>query len=223
MEKKWYQKTNIQASIIAGVFVLLAALVPVFKNNPGSVKGDDNKVMSNVNTGDYSPPIQTGNNSPINLTIQKTEYIKDKALRKLMPLETGKDVSRLPNGVYGYAIPYAIAYKIKYPEMEILKLSNKKQTPDYFEVQKVNDQCFVIGYIGDESFSNIINASPPNSEKISLFPVKWGSMKNIVSISFNSILKVDAREIDIDEMKEISILDIVTTSVITDVYKHNKN
>ncbi|MFH0764249.1 MAG: hypothetical protein V1927_04535 [Candidatus Omnitrophota bacterium] len=231
MEKKWYQKTAIQVAIISGIFILIAAIVPLFLTSNKidtrkdastfPVKSDNNKIVSAKQTGNGNTIIQTNDNSMVNLTMQKTQYANVEVLRKLKPLETGKDVSELPSGIYGFSVARAIVYGARYPGDKYLTLSNKKYG-SFFEIQKVKNECFVIGYIGDEAYANIGKVKTANSVELTLSPSPWGSIKNVVSIPLKAILKIEDRVIDIDEDKNTTVLDMVTTTILTNVYEHEK-
>jgi len=80
------------------------------------------------------------------------------SLREVSDLETGKSFNSLPDGIYGFVYGHAMKRwfeaKDKYPNPNFnLSLGDDNQY--MFEVQKINDGLFLIGYAGEEGCASI--------------------------------------------------------------------
>ncbi|OGD84117.1 hypothetical protein A2572_03255 [Candidatus Collierbacteria bacterium RIFOXYD1_FULL_40_9] len=142
-------------------------------------------------------------------------------VRTLEPLETGKNIDRLPDNMYGFEDSIDIAAYIKYPNNFPLKLSNSNYKN--FEIQKINNVIYLLGFIGDESFSKIGEISNSKPIDLVLFPASWGSMKHLIAIPFDSISNIEHRRVDLDYNNSIGILDLSTNKIFTGVTAHIKN
>lgn len=129
-------------------------------------------------------------------------------LRPLEPLETGKTKSELPNGTYFYAISVAIVYEIENPEKDTFAATNEYSKNFSFEIQKIADRYYVVGFISDEAYSRIGSVNTQNSLYTMLFPSSWGGATNPVAIPFDKIYTIKDRVIDLDPSKKAYILDI---------------
>ncbi len=127
-------------------------------------------------------------------------------VRALEPLETGKKIGELPNGVYFYDSPRAIEYEIEEPDDDFLNASSR-DTKYSFEMQKVKNRYYLIGFISDEAYSKIGSISQ-DSIYTMLFPNIWGGATKPVAIPFDSIYTIKTRTLDLDASKSIDMFDI---------------
>jgi len=139
-------------------------------------------------------------------------------LRSLEPLETGKNIDKLPDNIYGFADGLLIAYDIK--NQKIFSLSLRSNSYDYFEIQKTNGDNLLIGFVSEENYSKIGEINTENPITLTLFPIPWNNMNRLVAISFNSISEISYRRIDLDSDKSLSVLDLKTNRILTGNISH---
>jgi hypothetical protein len=195
---KWWKNPAIMVPSCATILAAIIGtplLIPVFQ---GVKKTPDNTNFSSLVNSLSAPKTST--------TIQKD-------LRPLQPLETGKGLNDLPNGVYFFAGPSAIVYQIQDPKATLIQASNKLLTNYSFEMQKDVNQNYVVGFISDESYANISTTSSNHSTPVILFPNRWASATHVVAIPFGGISTIKTRDINADQKTNISVLDIVLTKV----------
>lgn len=142
-------------------------------------------------------------------------------LRALEPLETGKDVNKLPDNVYGFADGIYTAAYIESPKSFSLTLSNSNY--ENFEIQKINSTNFLVGFVGDESFSKIGETNKSNPVSLTLFPKPWENMNHLIAIRFDSISDIAYRRIDLEDNKSMGILDLTTNQIELGNTSHLKN
>lgn len=142
-------------------------------------------------------------------------------VRGLEPLETGKKIGKLPNGVYFFAHPTDIKHEIEKPDIDWLKASSK-DTRYNFEIQKVDNRYYLLGYISSEAHAKIGSISE-ESIYTQLFPNSWGGAKKVVAVPFDAIYTIKQRSIDLDEDKSATIFDIGFKEVIENPELHKVN
>lgn len=156
-----------------------------------------------------------------NDTIKEDRKISDESLaqtstntsitvRPLEPLETDKDIGKLPNGIFGYAYAFLIESQAK--NNVGLKLS-REPSKNRFEVQKIKDEIFILGYVDEVSFSEIGELNGSEAKDIILFPTNWKGNKHPAVIPINSIKDISTRDIEVDDdilgVSEMPILELV--------------
>lgn len=141
-------------------------------------------------------------------------------LRALAPLETGKKIGDLPNGVYFFASPLSIQYEVENSNQDFLEASSKDNYY-YFEIQKSENRYYLIGFISDEAHSKIgsITKEPIYTQ---LFPNSWGVGGKAVAIPFDSVYTIRKRTVDLDETKSVDIFDIGFKQVIENPDLHKE-
>ena len=153
-------------------------------------------------------------------TISISSLTKIDPFRKLRPLETDKHITELPNGIYGFLYAHSIVYG-RNDELKVyLRLKGNRIGRLTFEVQKQNDEIFILGYISDEAYSKIGLIDTTAGMQVTLFPDIWGDFKNIVSIPFNSIKNALEREIEIDSVSRVKVLELRVSKILTSTYSH---
>ena len=205
--EKWYKtpwKLAIIAIVVAIIFGIPAYVllfkppkITIIKSLDGS-KTEEN-LVNRFDETNFSP---------------ETEL-----LRKLKPLETDKYLSEMPDNIYGFGFGSAICYELQ-DKKDFVKLSNIRETSAHFEIQKINNENYLVGFIGDESYANIGKLDKSNKLELMLFPLPWENFKNIVSIPFDSISKIEFRLINTEKNKKIGVLDIKANKIITNVQGH---
>lgn len=158
------------------------------------------------------------------LTGAEPSSTKIVSLKKLKPLETGKHLNELPDNIYGFVHAWALSWDLKMPKNEQrMILSNERQTDYFFEVQKFNNRFYLVGFIGDESYANIGKVNKSNVLELTLFALPRENFKNLVAIPFESISKIDDRDINIGTGRSARVFDIVTNNIISDIQGHDLN
>jgi hypothetical protein len=190
----WYKNLTI---MVPAVSVVLAAIISapwwsdlLSKQNHTKQNGS----MLEQVSGSPTPPSYTDN------------------LRPLRPLETGKKIGELPDGVYFFAHPRSIFYELEEADYDWIEASSKDTSYSY-ELQKKDQRYYLLGFISDEAHSKIgsISSNPIYTQ---LFPNRWGGATNLVAIPFDSIYLAKDREINLDEVKSVTIFDIGFKEVV---------
>ncbi len=134
-------------------------------------------------------------------------------LRALQPLETGKHISDLPNGVYFLASALEIKYEIEDAKKDFIEASRFGVYGYDFEIQKVGDRYYLIGFVNDETYSKLASISRGNREWMLFFPNQWGDYKNVAAVPFDKIVSLKDRGIDIDARTQFKVLDVLADHV----------
>ncbi len=200
--KEWFKnlETDKKILIITAVVTLLVAIIsiPWWPRIFSFLKNNINNNEAHLNTKD---------NSNQNIDIFSS------SLRALEPLETGKKIEELPNNVYFFGIPGAIAYAIKNPKNNFLQAENKRLENFSFEIQKIDNRYYLVGFIGDEAYSNIGSLNSGKNIYTILFPNQWQEIKHPVAVPFDVINTIDYRTINIDENTDIRVFDIEFSNI----------
>jgi len=130
-----------------------------------------------------------------------------RSLRALEPLETGKQIMELPHGVYFFVDPIFASYGVKNPEAYFFQATNRRRD-NYFEVQKTENNYYLIGFISDEAYANIASVDRDNSMYTILFSNQWRDVKHPIAIPFDAINTIRSRRLDIDKQTQIQVLDV---------------
>ncbi|NQU77477.1 hypothetical protein HQ544_02155 [Candidatus Falkowbacteria bacterium] len=133
----------------------------------------------------------------------------DIRLRRIESLEVGKRVSDLPNGIYFFQDGIDISFAVPINDLNEIKAKGVRRT-GYFEIQKYNDQIYVIGFINTENYSKIGAASSDNPLNIVLFPIQHNEYTKSVSIPLRDIEEINHRYLDLEGL---DILDVKTTKI----------
>lgn len=153
---------------------------------------------------------QIKENNSLNQKVQQTPtpnapQPNNGELRALDPLETNKDISRLPNGIYGYTYAFSITRFIN-ETSNGLSLTN--QIDKYkFEIQKINNEISILGFVDETTFSKMGEIGKDNPLAIMLFPINWKNDKKLISIPIMSFVDVSSRDIDLDQLARMSVLE----------------
>lgn len=140
--------------------------------------------------------------------VEKISTMTDK-LRPLEPLETGKKIGELPNGVYFFAqSSNGIVYEVENSSDDFLSVTNKHYTNSSFELQKIDNRYYLIGFVSDETYSRIGSVNSKNSLFSVVFPNKWGGATHPIAVPFDAIYTIHDREIDLDSNSKMNVLDV---------------
>lgn len=167
------------------------------------------------------------------MTLSSLENAADlqnnESLRSLESLETGKKISQLPNNVYFFDLANAVVYEAEDAINDFIDAKKYRMFDDCFEIQKVDNRYYIIGFIGDSAYIKqsftilplsfeIINL--PNPTDFVVFPYPWGGSKKAIGIPFDSISNISYRKLDIDKNFSISVLDIRTKEIVENIIPH---
>jgi hypothetical protein len=160
------------------------------------------------NTWAQKPLLTTTLTSDNNLSqTQETDL-----LRALEPLETGKLLQELPNNTYFYANIPSIQAEISHILENYIRATNKDEDY-YFELQKVNDTYYLIGFVSKETYSNVLSPKSTSYSFI-LYPKYDEDYSKVIAIPFDSITQINDRTLNIDKNLDIYIFDISITKAI---------
>lgn len=191
---------------IVSVFVIIIGAF--FTNKLGLTSGPDSVTTSNPkNISQEDSPVLLKDNSNVG------------KLRSLDPLETGKKISELPNGVYFFAGRVLIQYEIKNVGSDIVTASGYPS--DYkFELQKSNNRYYLVGFVSDETYSKQASASSEHPLTAILYPISWGGSTKTIAIPFDAITSINYRDIEIDAKTTLSVFDVGFTEAIANPEVH---
>lgn len=134
-------------------------------------------------------------------------------VRALESLETGKKISELPNGVYFFSTPVGIEYEIENIGVDFIKASGFSNGYK-FEIQKFKNRYYLIGFVSDETRSNLSSANSAKPLSAILYPNSWGGATHAIAIPFDMINAIDYRDIEQDAKTKITVFDIEFKEVI---------
>lgn len=194
-------------AVIGATATIGAALI----SNPSWLRGDASKKPDQK--------VSTEQDQKVSAAVNTTTDTQNYAVRKLEPLETGKQISELPNSVYFFGSSFGLEKEIKDQKRDWINVSGARSSSS-FEVQKVEGRYYLIGFIGDESFSQIGSLSTEKPIYTVIFPSPWGNIKKVIGIPFDSIYSIRERQLDIDQSKIISAFDIGFREAITNISAH---
>lgn len=212
MGQKWYQKTTIQASIIGGMFILIAATLPLICNRGENLIKKKEQMISPVASKNNRVHFLDRNS----VSSDSINSMDENGLRKLLranhkvrelePAESGFKLSKAPRGVYGYVNQVDICF----PDIVEAELSRRPYFTE-FEVHKLLDgSLFVIGFIGAEIATQLrIEQSFPTGH-FTFYSNKWSNAPEIVALQLSKVKFLEGpRRIEFDNGFGPAALDIV--------------
>jgi hypothetical protein len=206
--KEWWKKSENKILFISILGLLIAFIsIPwsdifTFFNNK-KIPSVDNIIIT------ATPSLKT--------PIDKINLVN---LRSLEPLETGKKIGELPNNVYFYASPLKVVYEIEDSKIDFLDATNKRINNYSFEIQKIDNRYYLIGFVSDETYSKIGTVNSDNSLSTIIFPNKWGGASSPIAIPFDSVYTANDRDIELDSETTIHAIDIDFKEVIDQPQTH---
>lgn len=103
---------------------------------------------------------------------------------------------------------------------DVLQAKNKSINNYSFEIQKVENRYYLIGFISDEAYSRLGSVNSNNSLYTMLFPNRWGGAKHSIAIPFEGIYTIRNRTVNLDENTEVDIFDIGFKEVVDNPGTH---
>ncbi len=141
---------------------------------------------------------------------------ENKNLRSLDILESGKDIGKLPNDTYFFEHGGDIDSYIRLG-VDVAQ-GRKFKKNKYYEIQKYNDQMFLVGYVTSETRARI---DENKKSGFILYNNKWESADIGMAIPFEDVVSVNTRYIELDSDNNMLVLDIETMRVIWDPEIHD--
>lgn len=136
-------------------------------------------------------------------------------LRRINQLEVNREISTLPDGVFGYSYAHSLKNISESKSKNFSELVLQKRQPNnsesriFFEVKKytLND-LKLVGYISDEG-QLIYNKKELTDSEIIVFPYPYNDFKNKIEIPLSrNLIVINSRSIQTDDNFDISILEI---------------
>lgn len=200
--------TEIVMAVISGVFLVLSVATKPWWVQYFKTDSTENKVID---------PATTVTSDGLN----QKKLNNYPGLKLISNLQSGKRIVDLPNQIWGYSSPIEVVFETR-NKNGLLTLT-AEASPDYrFEVQKIEDESYLVGFISEENYSNLGSINTEKTITMMVFPNLWSLFNHKVSIPFKSIIMANYREIPKDGTLggNVYVLDITTTSVSASVYRH---
>ena len=126
------------------------------------------------------------------------ELRRTRNLRGLEKLENGLAPHRLPNGVYGFTVPWAITGEPGHIAQFTSSLGLQRSAGGtvVMEVHKLSeDDLWVVGYVSDDARLNL-QGPPAQDRELMFFPRAWGNFTNLVAIPVSRIIGASMRDVE---------------------------
>jgi hypothetical protein len=124
---------------------------------------------------------------PLEIIRQKSE------VRELRPLEVGKELHKLPNGIFGFTVPWVIDENTS----SSLTLNQKMGGTAQVEVHKtVTGEIKIIGYVNQSTLIRIEDPSRITPIETEVFVKSYAEFSHPVAISNENILQCKNRSIE---------------------------
>ena len=221
--------------VITGTIIILGGIWTVIQLYD-YFSNSDKKRSGNIaiTEGQKSPAIiSTGPNSPVTVNYGKAENAagliriipnvidnniisilndlhQKQDLRKLTPLETGKEISETAPGTYFYVSCTYLNFKEKDRDEEIGSAKvDSLWYLGHFELQKhTNGNICLLGYVSSESVAKISGPIGKTDIDIVACAQPWREFNNIAVIPVSRVSKCTCREITITEDRSTRVLDL---------------
>lgn len=141
-------------------------------------------------------------------------------MRLVTRLESLLPLLILPQNTYGYTLANPVVQAIRNNRLNFINLNYKRKPVWCFEIQKFNNRYFIIGYISENSFIEVINAKKDDWPMFTLLPIPWEYLRHIVAVPLDEIIEISERCVS-DHNKEIMVLDIKTKQIPTTARPHS--
>lgn len=219
-KKSLKTKSNAVLSLIWKYKIFIIILIILILLIKGVYPDEVNLGIFKYNLKNYTNEYSTKQNNSSKLPT--VSQATPNQIRALEPLETGKKISELPNGVYFFGLPLSIKYEIEDPKDDFLEVTTTRLSWYSFEIQKINNRYYLIGYVSDEIYSKIGSVNSSNHLSTTIYPKSWGDAKHVISIPFDSVIMIKDRTIDLDSQTKMGVIDIEFKEVIDNPIVHEK-
>lgn len=129
------------------------------------------------------------------------ELRKSNNVKPIKEVESGKMLSEIPAGSYGFAGEAYIGGALQSSGINALEL--QPQAPlDWFELHKLSDgQIDLVGYVGPETLENV-RLGLSQGEAITFYSDEWSDAANVVAVPLTKFVCSRARSILLDDPKK---------------------
>jgi len=122
-------------------------------------------------------------------------------VRSLRKLESDLELSRLPEGVYGFTVPWQVG-----PDANHLGLQQSPHGTVVAEIHKsTNGESYVVGYISESDLVRLQDPSRRTATEITMFFSPYREFSLPVAIPFSRIEKSNHRSIGNQYVNDLSI------------------
>jgi len=134
-------------------------------------------------------------------TLNPLEIIRKKnEVRELRPLEVGKELQNLPNGIFGFTVPWGLE------EINGISLSQKMGGTAKAEVHKtVAGEIKIIGYVNESTLIRLEDPSRTIPIETEVFVKSYAEYSHPIAISKENILQCKHRGIEKAELWDMKI------------------
>jgi len=208
---------SIIVTIITGIIAIMTAIIaavpslrqsmtllPVQSTTQSALQVGESTATS-INTTSAPSPTST-----FIIANSLTELRNRTAVREMELIEQGLNIKSLPNGVYGYTVPWAIQGNIAEEKINLIELDRNAGGTAVLEIHKTpSSNVYIIGYISDEHLKML--QSDNSSKRILVFMQPYKQYSQLIAIPVNMIDQANT-ETEIDQHSnylEVLILDML--------------
>lgn len=223
MNEPWYKDIRVKIAVISGIFIITAAIIskvscPNFPYKEVSQPNQNTNVqLSGNKTSKPGISIISIATYPVNssdsLQMEIKTLRKQKNLRGLTALESGKELKNVPTNTYCFMHPIYLRFN---PDQDYYKVFFEESRVDrfrtiesYFEIHRYGDDSFyLIVCVSSEAASNISQLDGKAIKELVAMPSPLQKTDHLALIPMNRIIESKYREISLDNGKSLSVLDI---------------
>ena len=135
---------------------------------------------------------------------------RERGLRGLSALESGKRLRTCPQGTFSYAFAGYFSFWPNGDLLDRITLARFPQNRHYFEIHCLaSEEVFIVGYSTEEASARVPIKQGQSDVSLVLSPQLWGTMTTLVSLPLSRVQSIDDREIEISQGENQMMLDIV--------------
>jgi len=135
------------------------------------------------------------------------------SLRTMTDAESFEDAEDLPNGIVAFVSAKHLFYNHLYPTGGYPVLGQRREGDNTFELRKLHDEYFLIGYVDDGSLLHLDQASSSTPLALRLIPQPWLAVNHGVSIPLSAITTIVTKEKNLAGSGNTIVLDLETTNI----------
>lgn len=211
----WYKKVPIQAQIVAGIFLLLAAvapptithffgkrqLPPVNGNSSNGKEVSRNLDQRVLTINGLTEKPQTGRDA-------RVWFRKSNRVRAMRPEESGFSLEVAPIGIYGFIEPTTFASRTTNRILNLPLTLRRRSFPDLFEVHKLESgSTYILGFVGSDTLLSLRRGDRTSPLRLTLYSDLGSSASEAVALSISHIQDAEYRRIETDSVS-IAALDM---------------
>jgi len=192
--QRWYQKTTVQASIVGGVFVVVAAMIASYRRDVAEPP------LPTISQPESSNRVELSKDNPYSAQGMNQRARLRTGLRLITATESGLLPSKVPSGRYAFAHPLAL----EYGESKMLR------SPEYgrltFEAHKTESGEFlVVAFVNADEHRKLI-VSAKVSSPVTLYSDFWDEARYAALVDPTSC-HGEGRGVTLDDGSRITAVD----------------